>query len=69
MNAVELKYSSIADIPEDKLVERLLSDPLWATEMFELSGNPDGTLKKARVPPSEGVPRRRGHHSLLSWAS
>lgn len=54
MNAVELKYSSIADIPEDKLVERLLSDPLWATEMFELSGNPDGTLKKARVPLPKG---------------
>jgi len=49
MNAVELKYSSIADIPEDKLVERLLSDPIWATEMFELYGNPQRTLKRARV--------------------
>jgi hypothetical protein len=54
MNAVELKYSSIADIPEDKFVERLLSDLIWATEMFELYGNPQGTLKKARVPLPKG---------------
>jgi hypothetical protein len=54
MHAVELKYSSIADIPEEKLVERLLSDPLWAMEMFELYGNPQGTVKKTRVPLPEG---------------
>jgi len=54
MTAVELKHSSIADIPEDKFVERLLSDPIWATEMFELHGNPQGTLKKTRVPLPKG---------------
>jgi hypothetical protein len=54
MNAVELKYSSIADILEGKFVERLLSDPIWATEMFELYGNPRGALKKARVPLPKG---------------
>ena len=53
MNAVELKYSSIADIPEGKLVERLLSDPIRATE-FEHYGNPQGTLKKVRVPLPKG---------------
>lgn len=54
MNAVGLKYSSIADIHEGKLVERLLSDPIWTTEMFELYGNPQGTLKKTRVPLPKG---------------
>lgn len=54
MNAVELRCSSIADIPEDRFVERLLSDPIWATEMFELYGNPQGTLKKAQVPLPKG---------------
>lgn len=50
----ELNHESIADIPEDKLVERLLCDPIWATEMFELYGNPQGTLKKTRVPLPSG---------------
>jgi hypothetical protein len=54
MSAIELKHASISDIPEDKFVERLLSDPIWATEMFELYGNPQGTLKKARVPLPKG---------------
>jgi hypothetical protein len=54
MNAVELKYSSIADIPESKFVERLLSDPVWAMGMFELYGNPQGALKKVRVPLPKG---------------
>jgi len=54
MNAGEFKYSSIADIPEDKLVERLLSDPIWAAEKFELYGNPQRTLKKTRVPLQNG---------------
>jgi hypothetical protein len=54
MTATELKHPSIADIPEDKLVERLLSDPGWATEMFELYGNPQRTLKETRVPLPNG---------------
>jgi hypothetical protein len=50
VSATELNHSSIADIPEDKLVERLLADPLWRKEYFELYGNPTGTLRKMRVP-------------------
>ena len=41
--------SSIADIAEDKLVERLFADPLWGTEFFELAGMPRGMLGKQRV--------------------
>ena len=44
----------IPEIPEAKVVERLLSDPIWATEMFELYGNPQGTSKKTRVPLPSG---------------
>jgi hypothetical protein len=65
MNAVELKYSSIADIPEDKFVERLLSDPIWAAGMFELYGNPGRALKKARVPLPNGF---RGDADIILFS-
>ena len=44
-----MAHSSIADIPEDQLVERLLSDPLWPSELFELHGMPRGMRNKHRV--------------------
>jgi hypothetical protein len=50
----ELKHSSIADIPEDQLVERLLADRQWRSEYFELYGNPQKTLNKQRVPLPNG---------------
>lgn len=40
---------SIAEIVEDKLVERLFSDPLWGSEFFDLAGMPRGMLCKQRV--------------------
>lgn len=40
---------SIADIAEDKLVERLFADPLWGTEFFELAGMPRGMVNRQRV--------------------
>jgi hypothetical protein len=54
MSETELHHQSIADIPEDQLVERLLADPMWRSEYFELYGNPQKTLNNQRVPlPSE----------------
>jgi hypothetical protein len=47
MRVSELTHSSIADIPEDELVQRLVS-PLWR-DMFEPSGIPRGMLHKLRV--------------------
>lgn len=49
MNTLELSQVSIADIPEDKLVERLLSDPLWASDLFELASMPRGMVNRQRV--------------------
>jgi hypothetical protein len=40
---------SIADIAEDKLVERLFADPLWGNEFFDLAGMPRKMLYKLRV--------------------
>jgi len=50
----ELAHESIADIPEGKIVERLLSDTLWRPQMFELYGNPKGVLDRQRVPLPRG---------------
>jgi hypothetical protein len=50
MATPELIHTSIADIPEDKVVARLLSDPLWGTEFFEHSGMPRGMQNRQCVP-------------------
>jgi hypothetical protein len=49
MNGPEITHPSIADIPEDALVQRLLSDPLWRSDMFELHGIPRGVLDTQKV--------------------
>jgi hypothetical protein len=49
MGVPELTHPSLADIPEGELVQRLLSDPLWRWDMFELHGMPKGMLDKQRV--------------------
>lgn len=42
-------HDSIADIPEDQLVARLLSDPTWPSDFFELVGMPRGMSKRQSV--------------------
>ena len=49
MSTLELTQISIADIPEDKLVERLLSDQFWDSEFFELASMPRGMGNRQRV--------------------
>jgi hypothetical protein len=47
MSVCELSHSSTVDIPEDELVQRLVS-PVWR-DMFEPSGVPRGMLHKLKV--------------------
>jgi hypothetical protein len=49
MRATGLTHSSIAEIPEDKLVERLLSDSQWRAELFELASMPRGMVNRQKV--------------------
>lgn len=49
MSSAGLIHDSITDIPEDQLVDRLLSDPLWRSEYFELAGMPRGMAQRQRV--------------------
>jgi len=46
----KLIHDSIAGITEDKLVERLLSDPLWGSEFFELAGMRREMANRQQVP-------------------
>jgi len=50
MSSPGLAHGSIADIREDRLIERLLADPLWGTEFFELVGMPREMSNRQRVP-------------------
>src|SRR5215468_4077462 len=50
MSVPETTHPSVVEIDEDKVVERLLSDPLWRSDMFELYGNPRGVLDRQKVP-------------------
>ncbi len=59
---------SIADIAEDKLVERLFADPLWGTEFFELAGMPRGMLGKQGVPLDSAPGKFKGDIDVLRCA-
>jgi hypothetical protein len=38
-----------AEIPEDKLVDRIVTDVLWGREFFQFYGMPSGMLSKQCV--------------------
>ena len=42
MGEIVLANTSIADIPEDQLVDRILADPMWGSEFFQFAGMPSG---------------------------
>jgi hypothetical protein len=49
MSGPPLAHTSIAEIPEDKLVDRLVTDPLWGTEFFHFAGMPLGMVNRQCV--------------------
>jgi hypothetical protein len=46
MSSPALAHVSIAEIPEDKLVSRILADPLWGSEFFHFYGMPSGMVNR-----------------------
>jgi hypothetical protein len=40
MNTPDLIHDSLAEIPEDKLVNRIVTDILWGREFFMFHGMP-----------------------------
>lgn len=49
-DSVGLTHDSIADVPEEQLVERLFSDPTWGSDFFELAGMRRGMANRQCVP-------------------
>jgi hypothetical protein len=68
MSALGPTHPSIAGIHEDELVERLLTDPLWRSDMFELHGIPRGLAPKRRVSLDTAPGEYRGDIDVLLCA-
>lgn len=66
MTTPELAHVSIADMPEDKLVERLLSNLLWRSELFDLHGMRRGMRNKQRMPLDSAPASFQGDRGLGS---
>jgi len=49
MSAPSLAHDSLAEIPEDKLVDRIVTDILWGREFFQLYGMPSGMVNRQCV--------------------
>lgn len=63
-----MAHLSIADIGEHDLVKRLLSDPVWPSDMFEIHGMRSGTQKKPRISLATAPGKFRGDVDLLLCA-
>lgn len=48
-NTPDLIHDSLAEIPEDKLVDRIATDILWGREFFMFHGMPSGMVSRQRV--------------------
>lgn len=50
MNGPTLIHESLAEIPEDKLVDRIVGDMMWGREFFQFHGMPSGMTNRQCVP-------------------
>lgn len=46
MSTPDLIHDSLAEIPEDKLVDRIVTDVLWGREFFQFYGMPSGMVSR-----------------------
>lgn len=50
MNPTDSVHNSLAEIPENRLVDRIVTDRLWGREFFHLYGMPTGMVSRQCVP-------------------
>jgi hypothetical protein len=55
MSSPNLIHESLAEIPEDKLVDRIVGDMMWGREFFQFYGMPSGMTNRQCVP-LQGAP-------------
>jgi hypothetical protein len=60
------KHSSIADIPESLLVERVMGSPRMRGHVLDCHGFPERPIWRLAIP-MDGLPGRRGDVDILVW--
>lgn len=53
-----LVHESLAEIPEDKLVDRIVTDIQWGREFFQFHGMPSGMMNRQVRVVANRRPRR-----------
>src|SRR5260221_14239421 len=49
MSTLHLAHESLGEIPDDKLVDRIVTDIIWGREFFQFHGMPSGMMNRQRV--------------------
>ena len=63
-----LVHESLAEIPEDRLVDRIITDMLWRREFFQLHGMPSGMVSRQCVSLETAPGNPKGDIDVLSCA-
>jgi hypothetical protein len=63
-----LIHDSLAEIPEDKLVDRVVTDVLWGREFFQFYGTPSGMVNRQCVPLNSAPGNPKGDIDVLLCA-
>jgi hypothetical protein len=69
MTTPNLIHDSLAEIPEDKLVDRIVTDTLWGRECFVLHGMPSGMVSRQCVSITSALGRPKGDIDVLFCAT
>jgi hypothetical protein len=68
MNTPDLIHDSLAEIPENKLVDRIVTDILWGREFFVFRGMPSGMVSRQCVSLSSAPGNPKGDIDVLFCA-
>jgi len=66
--STDLIHNSLAEIPEDKLVDRIVSDILWGREFFQFHGMPSGMVSRQCVSLNGAPAKPKGDIDVLFCA-
>src|SRR5208283_1068088 len=66
--ATTFVHTSIAEIPEEQLVDRIATDIIWGREFFQFYGMPSGMVSRQRVSLQSAPGAPRGDIDVLFCA-
>jgi len=65
MSGPALSHESLAEIPEENLVDRIVGDMMWGREFFHFAGMPSGMKNKQCVPLNSAPGNPKGDIDIL----